>query len=98
MGREEVIDILRRHADTLRERGVTHAALFGSVARGDSTPQSDIDIMIELDPGLHIDVFAYAGLKRYIADLFATPVDVVNRDGLKAHVRGPAIADAIYAF
>ena len=74
------------------------AALFGSVARGDSRPGSDIDIMVEIDPDAHLTVFDYAGLKEYIASLFDAPVDVVNRDGLKPHLRPAATADAIYAF
>ncbi len=50
MKRDEVITILRQHEPTLRERGVLHAALFRSVARGDARPDSDVDIMIELAP------------------------------------------------
>ena len=72
--------------------------MFGSVARGDSRPGSDIDIMVEIDPEVHLTVFDYAGLKDYIASLFDGPVDVVNRDGLKPYVRPAATADAIYAF
>jgi predicted nucleotidyltransferase len=68
------------------------------VARGDSRPESDIDIMVEIDPEAHFTVFDYAGLKDYIASLFDGPVDVVNRDGLKPYVRPAATADAIYAF
>ena len=63
------------------------AAVFGSVARGDIRPGSDIDVMVEIDPEAHLTVFDYAGLKDYIAGLFDGPVEVVNRDGLKAHVR-----------
>ena len=74
------------------------AAVFGSVARGDSRPDSDIDIMVEIDPDAHLTVFDYVGLKDYIASLFDGPVDVVNRDGLKPYVRSTATADAIYAF
>ena len=74
------------------------AAAFGSVARGDSGPESDIDIMVEIDPEAHLTVFDYAGLKDYIASLFEGPVDVVNRDGLKPYVRPAATADAIYGF
>jgi predicted nucleotidyltransferase len=54
--------------------------------------------MIEIDPGAHITVFDYVDLKEYIAKLFDEPVDVVNREGLKSHVRPAATADAIYAF
>lgn len=72
--------------------------MFGSVARGDSRPDSDLDIMVEIDPVAHLTVFEYAGLKQYIAGLFEGPVDVVNRDGLKPYVRPAATADAIYAF
>jgi hypothetical protein len=79
-------------------RGVRRAAVFGSVARHDSSSNSDIDILIEIDPEAHLTVFDYAGLKKYIASLFDGPLDVVNRDGLKPYVRPAATADAIYAF
>jgi len=79
-------------------RGVAHAALFGSRARGDQRPESDTDILIEFDPSARVTVFDYAGLKGYIAELFDGRVDVVNRDGLKAYVKPAATADAIYAF
>jgi predicted nucleotidyltransferase len=94
----EVLDTLRRSERALRDRGVVHAALFGSVARGDSRSDSDIDIMIEIDPDIRMTVFDYMGLKDYIAALFDGPVDVVNRDGLKPYVTPAATADAIYAF
>ena len=54
--------------------------------------------MIEIDPDAPITVFDYVDLKEYIAGLFDHPVDVVNRDGLKSHIRPAATADAIYAF
>jgi predicted nucleotidyltransferase len=72
--------------------------LFGSVARGDDRPDSDIDIMIEVDPDARITVFDYLDLKEYIAGLFDGPVDVVNRESLKPYVRPVATADAIYSF
>ncbi len=50
MKREEIIARLRENEAILRERGVMHAALFGSRARGDERPDSDTDIMIEFDP------------------------------------------------
>nr|WP_041797872.1 nucleotidyltransferase [Rhodopseudomonas palustris] len=98
MDRIGALDILRRSQTALHERGVRHIALFGSVARGSERPDSDLDIMIEIDPDAHVTAFEYVDLKDYIAGLFDRPVDVVNRDQLKAHVAPSAEADAVYAF
>jgi predicted nucleotidyltransferase len=98
MNSSEALKTLRRSEQALRGRGVKHAALFGSVARGDNRSASDIDIMVEIDPDACLTVFDYVDLKEYIAGLFDQPVDVVNRDGLKSHIRPAATADAIYAF
>jgi hypothetical protein len=98
MNREEIVARLREVEPELRARGVAHVALFGSRARGDQRSESDTDILVELDPAARITVFDYAGLKTEIAALFDGPVDVVNRDGLKAGIKPAAMADAIYAF
>ena len=98
MNRTRALETLKRSEPALRARGVRHAAVFGSVARGDNRPDSDVDIMVEIDPEAHITVFDYAGLKEYIASLFDGPVDVVNRESLKPYVRPVATADAHYAF
>jgi predicted nucleotidyltransferase len=94
----EALETLRRSEAALRARGVRRAALFGSVARGENRPGSDIDIMVEIDPDAHITVFDYVDLKEFIAGLFDGPVDVVNRDSLKPYVRPAATAETIYAF
>ncbi|MDF3062738.1 MAG: polymerase, beta domain protein region [Microvirga sp.] len=98
MRAQEALSVLRRCEGDLRARGVRWAALFGSIARGDGRGDSDIDIMVEIEPDARMTVFDYADLKEYIAGLFDGPVDVVSRDALKAHVRPAATADAIYAF
>jgi predicted nucleotidyltransferase len=98
MDRQEIIARLRENEAALRARGVTHAALFGSRARGEEHPGSDTDIMIEIDPDAPVGVYEYVGIKEYIASLFDGPVDVVDREGLKPYVRPAATSDAIYAF
>jgi uncharacterized protein len=98
MDRNDAMAVLRKHADALRTRGVRHAALFGSLARGEADAASDIDILIDLDPHAPLDVFGYVALKEYIAGLFLDRVDVVNREGLKPHLRDHVIRDAVYAF
>jgi len=52
MHAQDAIAILRRHESALRARGVAHAAVFGSVARGDNHLESDLDILVEFEPGL----------------------------------------------
>jgi hypothetical protein len=98
MNGQEIIAKLRENESALRARGVTHAALFGSRARGDNRRDSDADIMIEIDPDAPVGVYEYVRIKEYIASLFEGRVDVVDREGLKPYVRPAATADAIYAF
>src|ERR1700722_9485259 len=98
MNGQEIIAKLRENEAALRARGVAHAALFGSRARGDARPDSDTDIMIEIDPEAPVGIYEYVGIKEYIANLFDGPVDVVDREGLKPYVRPSATSDAVYAF
>ena len=98
MNREEIIARLRENEGELRQRGVAHAALFGSRARGDQQSESDTDILIEIDPAAPVGLYEYVRIKEYIASLFDGPVDVVDREGLKPYVRPAATVDAIYAF
>ena len=98
MNRQEILERLRENERALRERGVAHAAVFGSRARGDDSRDSDTDIMIDIDPEAPLSVYDYVGLKRFFAGLFDGPVDVIDREALKPYVRRPAEGDAVYAF
>jgi predicted nucleotidyltransferase len=98
MNSQEIIARLQENEPALRARGVTHAALFGSRARGDNRPNSDIDIMIEIAPDAPVGVWEYVAITQYISDLFPVRVDVANRAKLKALVRPAAEREAVYAF
>ena len=98
MDKQDILARLRENETALKARGVSHAALFGSRARGDNRPDSDIDILIDLAPDAPIGVWEYSGLKTFIASLFEGSVDVVSREGLKPYIRPAAMADVVYAF
>lgn len=99
----EALTILRQHEPELRARGVLHAAVFGSVARGEAREMSDVDVMVELDEARSLGLFEYADIKLYIAGLFGAsdldgPIDVVNRATLKERLRPAILREAVRAF
>lgn len=98
MDRDLALAVLRQHRPLLTSRHVARAALFGSVARGDAGPGSDLDIMIEFEPGASVTIYDYVATKRIIGELFDGPVDVVDRAGLNRHIRPEVEREAIYAF
>lgn len=98
MKRDDVIRTLKAREDDLRAHGVTHAAVFGSVARNEQRSDSDIDILVDVDPDVVATMFDYAGLKDYVASLFQGRVDVIDRDALKPRLRRSVATEAIYAF
>jgi hypothetical protein len=98
MDRQEIIAKLRENKAALRARGVAHAALFGSHARGENRPDSDIDLLIDIAPQAAVGLWEYVDITQYLEDLFSSPVDVANRSHLKSHVRPSAEREALYAF
>ena len=77
MDRALALEILRRHRSALMARGIAHAAIFGSVARGDAKTQSDVDVFLTPDKGLRLGLFALGGIQSVLEDAFGGTVDVV---------------------
>lgn len=95
---DNVLDALRRHEVDLRRLGVSHAAVFGSVVRGDARADSDIDVLVDLDQERPLGIFEYARLKLYINEILHGAADVVNRRTLKPLLRESILRDAVHAF
>ena len=93
-----VVHILRSAAPHLQQLGVRHLSLFGSTARGTHRPDSDVDLLLDLDTRRSIDLFDYAGIVAEIQKLVPQHVDVARRDKLKSHVAPGALRDEINVF
>lgn len=95
---EGILALLKSVEPDLKARGVAHAAIFGSRARGDFDATSDLDVLVDLQSDRHIDLFGYIEVVQFIEGLFPVPVEVANRATLKEAVRPTVERDAIYAF
>ncbi|MGJ4789137.1 nucleotidyltransferase family protein [Leptospira koniambonensis] len=82
--------------ETLQRYGVEHIGLFGSFARNDFNPESDIDILVEFSSGQK--TFPnYMGLKIFLEDLFNRKIDLVIKEKVKPRLKARIIDETIYA-
>lgn len=79
--------------ETAARRGARNVRVFGSVARGEDTADSDVDLLVDLDRG--VGVVGLAGLRRELIALLGVGVDVVPADSLKPRIREEVLAEAI---
>jgi predicted nucleotidyltransferase len=98
MDGEQVIATLREHRGELERAGVTRLALFGSMARGDQTPQSDVDLMAEFDSTREYSLLDRVRLENRLADLLGVKVDLTPARMLKDGIRESATREAVFAF
>ena len=82
-------DILR----VASKRGASNIRVFGSVARGEADAKSDIDLLVDLEPGRSI--FDLGGLLMDLQDLLGYKVDVVTERGLRERIRARVLQEAI---
>jgi uncharacterized protein len=84
---DEVLATLRAHEAELRAAGIRRLSLFGSVARGEAGPDSDIDLLVELDREAHVDLFQFVGLEQRLSELLGRPVDLTAEPVEKHRLR-----------
>lgn len=87
--------LLAAHREELTELGVASLAVFGSVARGEARPDSDVDLLVELNR--RMGLFEFAGLKLRLEELLGAKVDLVMPSALKPRVRERVLGEAIRA-
>ncbi|MBW6519971.1 MAG: nucleotidyltransferase domain-containing protein [Desulfoarculaceae bacterium] len=93
--REEVLRILGLHRDELAERyGVTRIGIFGSVARGDVTEVSDVDVVVEM---MKPDLFYMVHIKEELEEALHCPVDIVHyRQQMNEFLKKRINSEAVY--
>jgi uncharacterized protein with HEPN domain/predicted nucleotidyltransferase len=98
MNRETVITALRAHESELRASGVVRLSLFGSTARGDARPDSDIDLLAAFDDARPLSLLDVIRIENQISDLLGHAVDLIEEGTLKPRVRQSVDREAMRAF
>lgn len=93
MNLKNVSVLLKRHQAELHQRGVKSLAVFGSLARGEATPASDIDVLVEFDRP--VGLFEFIRLKLYLEELTGRHVDLVTPDALRPAMRAKILREAV---
>ena len=80
-----------QRAEFCRKNGICKLSFFGSVLRDDFRPDSDIDVLVEFEPGVRIGLFGMSGLQEELADLIGRPVDLRTPEDLSRYFRDEVI-------
>ncbi len=93
MNREEALNRLRRRKTDIKRFGLKSLALFGSVARNEAGPDSDLDLIVDFDGTATYD--RYIGLKMFLEDLLGCRVDLVTSKAVKPRMRPSVERDTV---
>jgi hypothetical protein len=94
MDTNSISQILHKHQTDLDQFAVKSLAVFGSVARGEATENSDIDLLVEfIRP---IGLFEFIRLKNYLETLIGFKVDLVTPDAIRPAMRNSILSEAVY--
>ena len=97
MTRDEVIARLKKSEPDLRKAGVRHLYLFGSMARGEARPDSDVDLFFDHDQGA-IGLYELLDIKEMAAGILGTKTDMIPRGGLHHVLRQRIESSAVQIF
>ena len=98
MDRMDVIRTLRQHESELRDAGILHLRLFGSLARNEVSQHSDIDFLAEFDKSRRLSLVIVGSIQSRLSELLGVDVDLSSAEWLKEPVRSRVLSEAILAF
>ncbi len=97
MNKKDLIDKIQANRALLEEFSIKSLSIFGSIARGDARPDSDVDILVEFTPDARIGFFTFARLQRRLSEVFGRQVDLVTPDALHKAMKSRILEEAIHA-
>ena len=95
MTREEFFEKVAAHRAELDSMGIKSIGVFGSVARNEARPDSDVDVLVEFNR--RIGLFEFAGVQRRLSELLGVRVDLTTPNGIKPRLREHILSEARYA-
>lgn len=98
MDRDRVLNRLRRHQSALRALGVRHLSLFGSLARREARADSDVDVLLDIDPATPVSLLGIVRIQNDLSRLLGRPVVVVEAAAMKPEMREQVLREAVSAF
>jgi len=93
MRKEQASTILQQHQAALQKFHVASLSVFGSVARGEAGPESDIDLLVTFD--CPVGLFEFVRVRRYLAHVLGCRVDLVTPDALRVEMRERILQEAV---